>query len=105
MADVAIVARTSRPACRPAGVTGSWPAGRLTGRTACRAACRLAGSPGTLGRPAGVTVSRLSGRGSGSFGLAHPYPDLRSFGFGDEVIEEKAVLLLFKVEVVELNDE
>jgi hypothetical protein len=71
MADVAIGVRTSRPACRPAGVTGSWPAGR----------------------------------GRGLIGLAYPCPDLGSFGFGDEVIEEKAVLLLFKVEIVELNEE
>lgn len=83
MADLAIGARTSRPACTPAG------------RTACRA----------VGRSAGVTVSRPTSRGSGPFGLANPYPDLRSFGFGDEVIEEKAVLLLFEVEVVELNEE
>ena len=85
MADVAIVARMGRPGCRPAGVTAS------------RAACRLAGNPGSLGRPAG--------RGSGLIGLANPYPDLGSFGFRDEVIEENAVLLLFKVEVIELNEE
>ena len=83
MADVAIVARMGRPGCRPSGVTAS------------RAACRLAGRTG----------SRPAGRGSGLIGLANPYPDLGSFGFRDEVIDEKAVLLLFKVEVVELNEE
>ena len=76
---------TIGPACRPAGVTAGRAASRPTGVTASRAA----------GRPAGT----------GRAAVATPYPDLRSFGFGDEVIEEKAVLLLFKVEVVELNEE
>ena len=120
--------RTIGPAGRPAGRTASRAAGRTTGslafpigRPAGRFPSRrptgrgliglatVSVRPGPGGRGRGLiglaSVRAAGARGRGPFGLAHPYPDLRSFGFGDEVIEEKAVLLLFEVEVVELNEE
>jgi hypothetical protein len=94
---------------RPRGLTVSRPAGRGTL---------------ILVRPRGPTVSRPAGTGGRgplilAFILADSFllatvatiiivlllADLGSFRFGDEVVEEKAVLLLFKVEVVELNEE
>jgi len=108
------------PIGRPAGrTTGSlaFPIGRPAGRFPSRrptgrgliGLATVSVRPGPGGRGRGLiglaSVRAAGARGRGPFGLAHPYPDLRSFGFGDEVIEEKAVLLLFEVEVVELNEE
>jgi hypothetical protein len=95
------------PMGRPAGrTTGSLAFGRPAGRFPSRRPTGTGGR-GLIGL---ATVSvrpglGLGARGRGPCGLATPYPGLRSFRFGDEVIEEKAVLLLFKVEVVELNEE
>ena len=118
--------RTIGPACRLAGrlIPFVRPGCRLAGRLVLfvRSGCRLAGR--FVSRLAGRFVSRLAGRFGrlitgralagvsggrwrGLIGLVTitPFPDLGSFRFGDEVIEEKAVLLLFEVEVVELNVE
>ncbi len=106
---------TIGPACRPAGVTAGRAAGRPAGVRTTGAAGRTFSrrAAGRTGRSAGVRTTGAAGRTGRSAGVrttgavdpATPYPDRRSFGFGDEVIEEKAVLLLFEVKVVELNEE